>query len=185
MCDHQITNHIRSSQLVSEQVDIFDLEEEEEMEMESAQTNVATKLPVLKQNEFEMWRLRIEQFFQVQDYTLWEIIEEGNSFKPTTSTSTVEGKVITTLQTTPSTAEERIKKKNDLKARSMLMMTIPNDQLINFSKYKDAKSLFEAIVARYGGNEATKKTQKTLPKQQFENFSSTINESLDHMFTRL
>ena len=67
----------------------------------------------------------------------------------------------------------------------MLMMTIPNDQLINFSKFKDAKSLFEAIIARYGGNEATKKTQKTLLKQQFENFSSTINESLDHMFTRL
>jgi hypothetical protein len=44
----------------------------------------------------------------------------------------------------------------------MLMMTIPNDQLINFRKFKDAKSLFEAIVARYGGNEATKKTQKTL-----------------------
>lgn len=145
------------------QVDIFDLEEEEEeMDIESIQTNVAAKLPVLKQNEFELWRLRIEQFFQVQDYTLWEIIEDGNSFQPTATTWTVEGKAITTIQTIPTTADERIKKKNDLKARSMLMMTIPNDQLINFRKFKDAKSLFEAIVARYGGNEATKKTQKTL-----------------------
>ena len=166
------------------QVDTFDLEEEE-MDTESIQTNVAAKLPVLKQNEFELWRLRIEQFFQVQDYTLWEIIEDGNSFKPTTTLSTVEGREISVVQTIPTTADERIKKKNDLKARSMLMMTIPNDQLINFSKFKDAKSLFEAIVARYGGNEATKKTQKTLLKQQFENFSSTMNESLDHMFTRL
>ena len=121
----------------------------------------------------------------MQDYTLWEIIEEGNSFKPSTTTSIVEGQETTTIQTVPSTTDERIRKKNDLKARSMLMMTIPNDQLINFNKFKDAKSLFEAIVARYGGNEATKKTQKTLLKQQFENFSSTINESLDHMFTRL
>jgi hypothetical protein len=69
------------------QVDIFDLEEEEEeMDIESIQTNVAAKLPVLKQNEFELWRLRIEQFFQVQDYTLWEIIEDGNSFQPTATT---------------------------------------------------------------------------------------------------
>ena len=155
------------------------------MDVESIQTNVAAKIPMLKQNEFEMWRLRIEQYFQVQDYALWEIIEDGDSYQPTTTTSTVDGKVVTTLQMHPTPAEDRIKKKNDLKARSMLMMTIPNDQLLNFSKFKDAKSLFEAIVARYGGNEATKKTHKTLLKQQFENFSSTNNESLDHMFNRL
>lgn len=71
------------SRYQSSQVDIFDLEEE--MDTESIQTNVAAKLRVLKQNEFELWRLRIEQFFQVQDYTLWEIIEDGNSFKPTTT----------------------------------------------------------------------------------------------------
>ena len=82
---------------------------------------------MLKQNEFEMWRLRIEQYFQVQDYALWEIIEDGNSYQPTTISSTVDGKVVTSLQTKPTSAEDRIKKKNDLKARSMLMMTIPND----------------------------------------------------------
>ena len=144
------------------------------MEAEHIQTNVAAKLPLLKQNEFEMWRLRVEQYFQVQDYALWEIIEDGNSFKPQATTSTVNNEIVTNNQTTPSTAEEKIQKRNDLKARSMLLMTIPNDQLINFSKFKDAKSLFEAIIARYGGNEATKKTQKTLLKQQIENFSSTI-----------
>ena len=109
------------------QVDTFDLEKEE-MDTESIQTNVAAKLPVLKQNEFELWRLRIEQFFQVQDYTLWEIIEDGNSFKPTTTLSKIEGREISFVQTIPTTADERIKKKNDLKDRSMLMMTI---QMIN------------------------------------------------------
>ena len=106
------------------------------MDVESIQTNVAAKIPMLKQNEFEMWRLRIEQYFQVQDYALWEIIEDGDSYQPTTTTSTVDGKVVTTLQTHPTSAEDRIKKKNDLKARSMLMMTIPNDQLLNFRSSK-------------------------------------------------
>ena len=92
----------------------FDLEEELEMDVESIQTNVAAKLPMFKQNEFEMWRLRIEQYFQVQDYALWEIIEDGDSFKSTTTTSTIDGKEVTKLQTKPQTAEDRIKKKNDL-----------------------------------------------------------------------
>ena len=155
------------------------------MDVEHIQTNVAAKLPLLKQNEFEMWRLRVEQYFQVQDYALWEIIEEGNSFKPGTTTSTVDDALVTTVQVNPITAEERIQKRNDLKARSMLLMSIPNDQLLVFNKYKCAKTLFQAIVARFGGNDATKKTQKTLLKQQFENFSATPNDSLDSMFNRL
>ncbi|GKA42728.1 hypothetical protein Tco_0735388 [Tanacetum coccineum] len=53
------------------------------MDLETAQTNATAKLPILKQGEYEMWRLRIEQYFQVQDYALWDVIENGNSFKPT------------------------------------------------------------------------------------------------------
>ncbi|GJT44559.1 putative ribonuclease H-like domain-containing protein [Tanacetum coccineum] len=47
----------------------------------------------------------------------------------------------------------------------MLMMALPNEHLITFNQYKDAKTLFAAIQTRFGGNEATKKTQKTLLKQ--------------------
>nr|GEX75231.1 retrovirus-related Pol polyprotein from transposon TNT 1-94 [Tanacetum cinerariifolium] len=50
---------------------------------------------------------------------------------------------------------------------------------------KDAKTLFAAIQTRFGGNEATKKTQKTLLKQMYENFSALITESLDSIFNRL
>ncbi|GJY82799.1 hypothetical protein Tco_0496175 [Tanacetum coccineum] len=84
-----------------------------------------------------------------------------------------------------SKAEENIPKKNDLKARSILMMTLPSAHLLTFNQYKDAKTLFEAIEARFGGNEATKKTQKTLLKQMYENFNASSLESLDSIFTRL
>ncbi|GJS42973.1 hypothetical protein Tco_0568016 [Tanacetum coccineum] len=46
-------------------------------------------------------------------------------------------------------------------------------------------SMFAAIKARFGGNEATKKTQKALLKQQYENFSASSSESLDSIFNRL
>ncbi|GJX29219.1 hypothetical protein Tco_0237298 [Tanacetum coccineum] len=135
------------------------------MDLESTQNNALAKLPLLKQGDYDTWRLRIESYIQLQDYALWEIIEDGNSFKPVartttnadgTSTSTIPGAV---------TADEKIQKKNDLKARSILMMTLPSEHLLTFNQYKDAKTLFEAIEARFGGNEATKKTQKTLLKQ--------------------
>nr|GEV07419.1 putative ribonuclease H-like domain-containing protein [Tanacetum cinerariifolium] len=49
----------------------------------------------------------------------------------------------------------------------------------------DAKSLMEAIEKRFGGNKETKKVQKTLLKQQYENFNETSSESLDQIHDRL
>ncbi|GJT58138.1 hypothetical protein Tco_0993192, partial [Tanacetum coccineum] len=97
------------------------------MDLETAQNNVVTaKLPLLKHGEYEMWKLIIEQYFQVQDYTLWNVIENGNSFKPVaritanadgTSTSTIPG---------PVTTKEKARKENGVIARSMLLMALPN-----------------------------------------------------------
>ncbi|GJR93177.1 hypothetical protein Tco_0265351 [Tanacetum coccineum] len=111
------------------------------MDLETAQNNVAAKLSLLKQ-------------------------ENGNSFKPVarittnadgTSTSTIRG---------PVTTKEKAHKKNDVKARSMLLMALPNEHLLTFNQYKDAQTLFAIIHARFGGNDATKKTQKTLLKNK-------------------
>nr|GEY65984.1 hypothetical protein [Tanacetum cinerariifolium] len=49
-------------------------------------------------------------------------------------------------------------------------------------QYKDAKSLFAAIQTRFSGNEATKKTQKTLLKQMYENFSVPNSMSFDDLY---
>ncbi|GJW25652.1 putative ribonuclease H-like domain-containing protein [Tanacetum coccineum] len=83
------------------------------------------------------------------------------------------------------TAEEKTNKKNDMKARSLLLMALPNEHQLTFSQYNDAKTMFAAIETRFGGNEATKKTQKALLKQQYENFNASSTESLDSIFNRL
>ncbi|GJT22441.1 hypothetical protein Tco_0892378 [Tanacetum coccineum] len=112
-------------------------------------------------------------------------IEEGNSFKPVARTTTNEDGTSTTTIPGVVTIEENILKKNDLKALSILMMTLPSEHLLTFNKHKDAKSLFEAIEARFGGNEATKMTQKTLLKQMYETFSENITlEELNLKFLR-
>nr|GEV14875.1 hypothetical protein [Tanacetum cinerariifolium] len=155
------------------------------MELETTQSSTTAKLPMLKQGDYKMWRIRIEQYFQVQDYALWDVMENGNSFVPVTQTTTTKGGAITTIISSPIIAEEKIKKKNDVKVRSILLMALPNEHLMTFNQYKDAKSLFAAIETRFSGNEATKNTQKTLLKQMYEKFSAPNTESLDFIFNML
>ncbi|GKF18617.1 hypothetical protein Tco_0063535 [Tanacetum coccineum] len=83
------------------------------------------------------------------------------------------------------TIEEKARRRLKVKARSTLMMGIPNEYQFKFNSIKDAKSLLKAIKKRFGGNEATKKTQRNLLKQQFENFFASSIEMLDQTFNRL
>nr|GEX21892.1 putative ribonuclease H-like domain-containing protein [Tanacetum cinerariifolium] len=85
----------------------------------------------------------------------------------------------------PTTAEQRLARKNELKARGTLLMALPDKHQLKFNIHKDAKTLMEAIEKRFGGNKETKKVQKTLFKQQYENFTGSSSESLDQIHDRL
>ncbi|GJV95521.1 ribonuclease H-like domain-containing protein [Tanacetum coccineum] len=96
--------------------------------------------------------------------------------------TTVEG-VVTVMPIT--TAEENAQRRLDVKARSTLMMGIPNEHQLKFNSIKDAKKLLEAVEKRFGGNAATKKTQRNLLKQQYKNFTAPSSEMLNQTFDRL
>nr|GEZ70816.1 hypothetical protein [Tanacetum cinerariifolium] len=85
----------------------------------------------------------------------------------------------------PTTIEQKLARKNELKARGTLLMALPDKHHLKFNSYKDAKTFMEAIEKRFGGNTETKKVQKTLLKQQFENFSGFSSEGLDQIHDRL
>ncbi|GJW72791.1 hypothetical protein Tco_0132161 [Tanacetum coccineum] len=55
----------------------------------------------------------IEQYFQVQDYALWDVIENGNSFKPTVQSIANADGTSTTMIPGPITTEEKAQKKKD------------------------------------------------------------------------
>ncbi|GJS52325.1 retrovirus-related pol polyprotein from transposon TNT 1-94 [Tanacetum coccineum] len=102
----------------------FDLEV---MELENAQNNALAKLPMLKLGEYEMWEIRIKQYFQIQDYALWEVIENGNSWVPIPVTAPETGPSTAAKMTVPSTVEEKTCKKNDVKARTRLRESTTNE----------------------------------------------------------
>ncbi|GJR95911.1 hypothetical protein Tco_0268085 [Tanacetum coccineum] len=85
----------------------------------------------------------------------------------------------------PTTIEEKLARKNELKARGTLLMALPNEHQLKFNTYKCAKTLMEAIEKRFGGNKESKKTQKTLLKQRYENFNGSSSEGLDQTYDRL
>nr|GFC86806.1 ribonuclease H-like domain-containing protein [Tanacetum cinerariifolium] len=109
---------------------------------------------------------RIKQYLQHEHYALWEVIEFGDSYvvpanTPTTDTTSGEK----SRRTVTLTAEDMQRKKNDVKARTTLLLSLPDEHQLRFSKYKTARELWAAILKTFGGNEATKKTKKNLLKQ--------------------
>ncbi|GKD67043.1 hypothetical protein Tco_1309151 [Tanacetum coccineum] len=149
------------------------------MESVSVQLVATTKLPELNPGEFELWKIRIEQYFLMTDYDLWEVILNGDSPLPTRTVDGVETSV------PPTTIEHKLARKNELKARGTLLMALPNEHQLKFNTYKSAKTLMEAIEKRFGGNKESKKVHKTLLKQQYENFNGKSSEGLDQIYDRL
>nr|GEZ30702.1 putative ribonuclease H-like domain-containing protein [Tanacetum cinerariifolium] len=77
------------------------------------------------------------------DYSLWEVILNGDSPSPT---RIVDGDVQIVAATT---AEQRLAKKNELKVRGTLLMALPDKHHLKFNIHKDAKSLMGAIKKRF------------------------------------
>nr|GEY90710.1 hypothetical protein [Tanacetum cinerariifolium] len=101
--------------------------------------------------------MRIEQYFLMTDYSLWGVILNGDSPVPTRVVEDVLQPVA------PTTAEKKLAKNNELKARD----TDGSNREEVWREHRDQK------------------VQKTLLKQQYENFTGLSSESLDQIHDRL
>nr|GEW59920.1 putative ribonuclease H-like domain-containing protein [Tanacetum cinerariifolium] len=125
----------------------------------------AAKLPILNPNEFDLWKMRIEQYFLMTDYSLWEVILNGDSPIPT---HIVEG---VSQPVAPTTAEQRLAKKNELKAHGTLLMALPDKHQLKFNAHKDAKILIEAIEKRFGLDQIHDRLQKLVSQLEIHEVS--------------
>ncbi|GJT56903.1 hypothetical protein Tco_0991957 [Tanacetum coccineum] len=117
------------------------------MDQDSAHMVAASKVPMLKPGEFELWRMRIEQYIQMINYALWEVIKNGNIAPKTTVMEGVE-KVMP-----PTTTEEKAQKR--LEASKLVSQWSDNQE-------KDEK---QAKTTKWIGME---KTVKDKPNQSRE-----------------
>ncbi|GJR05049.1 hypothetical protein Tco_0528033 [Tanacetum coccineum] len=111
-----------------------------ESQSETTQTMFALKLPILKIGDYDLWGMRMEQYLTLTDYALWEVIVNGDAHA--VASASAEGPI------PPKTVEQKLARKNELKAKSTLLLAIPDEHLLKFHGIKDAKPLWEAIKTR-------------------------------------
>ncbi|GKB73758.1 hypothetical protein Tco_0935170 [Tanacetum coccineum] len=137
------------------------------------------KLPILKKGEYDIWAMKMEHYLAHTDYPIWEVIQNGNG--PVSITTDTQGQI---KVLPPRTAEEIVARERERKARTTLLMALPEDHLAKFHKMTDAKEMWDAIKSRFGGNDESKKMQKYILKQQFEGFSVSNTEGLHKGYDR-
>ncbi|GJX48467.1 hypothetical protein Tco_0273657 [Tanacetum coccineum] len=149
------------------------------MDLETAQITTTTKLPTLKQGKYDMWRLRIEQYFQVQDYTIWDVIENGNSFKPAAKTTIKTDGTSTILIPGPVTTEEKIQKKNDMKTRSFRRLNKPDLDTMSFddlyNNFKIVKLQVKGTARSSSSSISTANTQVSPASTQVSTASTQVS----------
>ncbi|GKD71087.1 hypothetical protein Tco_1325177 [Tanacetum coccineum] len=116
--------------------------------------------------------MRMEQYLQCIDYTLYKILENGNA---PIVTKLIDGKE-TVIP--PTTVEEKAQRRAELKARSTLLMALPNEHQLKFNTYKDAKSLITEVI-----EQTYERLQKLI--SQLEMHGEVITqEDINHKFLR-
>ncbi|GKF74391.1 hypothetical protein Tco_0220723, partial [Tanacetum coccineum] len=89
------------------------------MEAGTTSITLTVRLPILNPWEYDLWLIRIEQYFLMTDYSLWEVILNGNKVLKRTVRETVQ-------EYEPTSAEEKQDRRNEMKARETLLMALLN-----------------------------------------------------------
>ncbi|GKE37514.1 hypothetical protein Tco_1460919, partial [Tanacetum coccineum] len=146
---------------------------------QTPQTVSTIKLPILKKREYDIWAMKIEHYLAHTDYPIWKVIQNGNGPVSVITDTSGQIKILP-----PKSAEEVVARERERKARTTLLMAIPEDHLAKFHKMTDAKEMWNAIKSRFGGNDESKKMQKYILKQQFEGFTVSNTDGIHKGYER-
>nr|GEY64230.1 ribonuclease H-like domain-containing protein [Tanacetum cinerariifolium] len=134
-------------------------------------------LPPPTQGKYLPQKMRIEQYFLTTNYSLWEVILNGDSPIPT---RVIDGVV---QLIAPTTTKQILARKNELKARGTLLMALPDKHQLKFNIHKDAKSLTEAIEKRFVLKKPTHKVENSNPHLEEQDRSRRLK--FDDLFNTL
>ncbi|GKA02648.1 hypothetical protein Tco_0675429 [Tanacetum coccineum] len=136
--------------------------------------------PYLKKDEYEVWAMKMEYWITNNDMNIWKVIQNGNSLKRTGRDH--KGRVIILP---PTTADEHIVVQRESKARTTLLQSIPDDHVADFHYMDDARDIWNAVKARFGGNAKSKKMIKSMLKQEISEFRISEAEGLHKGYDRM
>nr|GEV88458.1 xylulose kinase-1 [Tanacetum cinerariifolium] len=138
------------------------------------------KFSYLEKEKYKIWTMKMEYWIQNTNHNVWRIIQEGNSPKRLGKDS--KGN---TIVHPPVSYEEHVAVQRENKVRTLLLQVLPEYHMPDFHHYDDARDIWMAVKARFGGNEESKKMRKTMLKQQFTEFSARPdNDDINIKFLR-
>nr|GEX49307.1 hypothetical protein [Tanacetum cinerariifolium] len=121
------------------------------------QNSTLAKIPILDTGKFEQWQFRIQQYLHHKHYALWEVIEFRDSYEAPKDNATTgsasdgtgkkKGRIVTL------TTDDMQKRNNDVNARTTLLLALPDEHQLRFSKYKTAQDLWAAILKTFDEND--------------------------------
>ncbi|GKB53336.1 putative ribonuclease H-like domain-containing protein [Tanacetum coccineum] len=142
-------------------------------------SNNNAKFPYLKKEEYETWAMKMEYWIMNSDHNLWNIVLNGNSRKRTGRDP--KGNI---MILPPVSVEEHIAVQRETKARTILLQSLPEDHMADFHHLDDARDIWLAVKARFGGNDESKKMRKSMLKQEFSEFKVSESEGLHKGYDR-
>ncbi|GJS49472.1 putative ribonuclease H-like domain-containing protein [Tanacetum coccineum] len=142
-------------------------------------SNNNAKFPYLKKEEYETWAMKMEYWIMNSDHNLWNIVLNGNSRKKTGRDP--KGNI---MILPPVSVEEQIAVQRETKARTILLQSLPEDHMADFHHLDDARDIWLAVKARFGGNDESKKMRKSMLKQEFSEFRVSESEGLHKGYDR-
>ncbi|GJZ47539.1 hypothetical protein Tco_0601371 [Tanacetum coccineum] len=142
-------------------------------------SNNNAKFPYLKKEEYETWAMKMEYWIMNSDHNLWNIVLNGNSRKRTGRDP--KGNI---MILPPVSVEEQIAVQRETKARTILLQSLPEDHMADFHHLDDARDIWLAVKARFGGNDESKKMRKSMLKQEFSEFRVSESEGLHKGYDR-
>ncbi|GKA29990.1 ribonuclease H-like domain-containing protein [Tanacetum coccineum] len=147
--------------------------------VKSPQMVFTVKLLILKKGKYTLWSIRMEQYLTNTDYSLWQVILNGDGpIQVTTDEKGIETEV-------PSkTAQVLLQIQRERKAESILLLAIPDEYQLRFHGIKDAKFLWADIKSRYGGNVESKKMFQKLIILLEVHGAAVPNEDANQKFLR-
>ncbi|GKD21941.1 hypothetical protein Tco_1223644 [Tanacetum coccineum] len=117
------------------------------------------KILIIRKGEYDIWSMRMRQYICHTDHNLWDVIVNGDLEEEPAPTGDQSGP---SAPPGPKTAKQLASRRNQERVKSILLLAIPDEYLLKFHNVADAKSLWEAIKSRFGGNIESKKMQKNV-----------------------
>nr|GEV12458.1 hypothetical protein [Tanacetum cinerariifolium] len=127
-----------------------------------------------------MGNARLEDLSRSGPNKWYQSLERNGNIKKSLGRDSKGGIIILS----PVSFEEHVAVQRETKARTLLLQSLPKDHMADFHHLDDAREIWLAVKARFGGNEESKKMRKTMLKQEFSEFSVSKDEGLHKGYDR-